>query len=172
MAYIPSPLKNFNKNNQYVIIAKTQYDKSLDNIQAFSKENIAMMIRNGVALLVVLLLQIIQCVIGKPYWLFGWAFFSFLTIAHLYLIYTLIMLIRYYTKDHPSVKEFDKLIRMEMAEIVSAQLQHEDILKCLHLQYQVEGELLGDRKWLKISYNALLILLILDICWTLVVLFL
>lgn len=172
MAYIPSPLKNFNKNNQYVIIAKTQYSKSVDNIHELSKENIGMMIRNGAALSLVLLLQIIRCVFGKPYCGFGWAFISFFIISHLYLINVLIRLIRYYTKDHPAVQEFDKLITMEMAEIVSTNMQHEDILKCLHLQYKVEGELLGDKKWLKSFYMILFILLILDVCWSIITLFL
>lgn len=172
MAFIPSPMKNFNKNNQYVIIAKSQYAKSVDNIQDLSKSNIKMMIRNGAALLLVLLLQIIRCVLGKSYCYFGWAFFSFLLIAHLILGYALIQMIRWYTIDHPAVKAFDNMLRMEMAEIVSTNMSHEDILKCLHLQYRVEGELMEDMKWLKITYLVLLILVIIDALWSLVTIFL
>lgn len=172
MPYIPSPLKNFNKNNQFVIIAKTQYYKSVDELHTLTKDNIMYMLRNGAALFGVLLLQIVVTCWKKPYWGFGWAFFSFLLIGHIVLGLTLVRLVRYYSIDHPAIKEFTKMANMEMAEIVSTNMQHEDILLCLHNQYALEGELIRDTKWLKILYWVLLGLIFLEGCWTLTTLFL
>ena len=139
MAFTRSPMENYNKNNPLTILTKQVYDTIMDELQQFSKSIILrLLIMGAISLLFI------------AYILFIWIDQRQSPKAQLTTLFIYVVAIvyfyswgmdrcAYFLKRHPAMLEFDRMSKLEMSAV--AELGVEDLLKCLHGEYELLGGL-------------------------------
>ena len=146
--YQMSPMENFNKNNPFIVVSKRKYDKIMDDIQMFSANCIRDSIINLAIWLFNLILGIIYIYNTNDY-IFLSSAIIILLIFNLLNMYQFRRKLKYFISLHPNMKEFDRISSLEVNNILA--LNNEDVLKCLHGLYELNGELISTKRYYHIG---------------------
>lgn len=145
--YSSSPMERYNKNNPFIIIAKKTYDKIVDKLQLMGKECIIVSIVN-IVLLILFIASRCILVINNDSLMLSVILILALLVINILSIYHYRSQIAYFISLHPAMKEFDRLSKLEVNNILS--LNNEDILNCVHAMHTLYGELIATTKYLRI----------------------
>ena len=164
-------MSQFNKNNPFVILSKELYDDIIDSIQLATRNFIKHMISIcglGVVLLGISTLgEILSSLKLSNLCIMA-------LVAIIIFVCGIFMYFRYitsrYMNDHPAMKEFTRISRMELNEIVK--IGNEEILQCLHGLYDLHGSLKIELRDLHvIAVSIILTEVALIICFSVQILF-
>ena len=147
MPYITSPMEKYNKNNPFIIIAKKQYYTVIDSIQDWTKDYIFHLMIELVLLLSGIALSIYMYIKSNESLIFIVSVNILLSAAILLLYIRFKRKIRGYLHEHSSMKEFDRLSKLEINEILT--LNNENLFECIHGLYQIYGEIIKEHFYYK-----------------------